>query len=64
MEKNETLFFDGPEKRFQELKNCSDWVKFGYGYYIGAPWSVRQLRGRNELNDVKLELSRAHNPAR
>ena len=45
IEKGQTLFFDGPEKRFPELKNCNDWVKYGYGYYIGVPWSVGQLKG-------------------
>lgn len=50
VEKGQTLFFDGPEKRFPELKNCNDWVKFGYGYYIGVPWSVGQLKGTYHVN--------------
>ena len=40
LEKNETLFIDDPAK-FPGLEKNEDFVKFGYGYYIGAPWRQR-----------------------
>eukprot|EP00656_Telonema_subtile_P046532 TRINITY_DN53015_c0_g1_i1.p1 TRINITY_DN53015_c0_g1~~TRINITY_DN53015_c0_g1_i1.p1 ORF type:complete len:156 (+),score=41.72 TRINITY_DN53015_c0_g1_i1:126-593(+) len=42
LENNETLFIDDPSK-FPGLEKNEDYIKFGYGYYIGAPW--RQKRG-------------------
>ena len=36
IERRETLFIDDPSKH-PELEKNRDWVKFGYGYYVGAP---------------------------
>ena len=44
LENKVTLFIDDPLKVPGVEKN-EDWVKFGYGYYVGAPWNVGQLRG-------------------
>ena len=35
-----TLFIDDPTK-FPGLEKNEDYVKYGYGYYIGAPWRQR-----------------------
>ena len=32
------------------IEKNEDWVKFGYGYYVGAPWTVGQLRGTQGIN--------------
>ena len=44
IERKETLYVDDPSK-IPELEHNEDFVKFGYGYYVGAPWAVGQLRG-------------------
>lgn len=44
IERRETLFIDDPTK-FPGLEKNEDWVKFGYGYYVGAPWVVGQTKG-------------------
>ena len=44
LEKKLTLFIDDPLK-MPGLEKNEDWVKFGYGYYVGAPWVVGQIRG-------------------
>ena len=44
LEKKSTLFIDDPTK-IPGLERNEDWVKFGYGYYVGAPWVVGQTRG-------------------
>eukprot|EP00992_Anisonema_acinus_P007109 TRINITY_DN274_c0_g1_i1.p1 TRINITY_DN274_c0_g1~~TRINITY_DN274_c0_g1_i1.p1 ORF type:complete len:276 (-),score=63.34 TRINITY_DN274_c0_g1_i1:81-908(-) len=37
LENNETMFVDDPSK-VPGLEKNEDYLKFGYGYYIGAPW--------------------------
>ena len=44
IEKRETLFINDPSK-VPGLEKNEDWVKFGYGYYVGAPWTVGQTTG-------------------
>ena len=44
IERKETLFIDDPTK-FPEMEKNEDYVKFGYGYYVGAPWVVGDTRG-------------------
>ena len=44
IEKKSTLFIDDPLK-VPGLEKNEDWVKFGYGYYVGAPWVVGQTKG-------------------
>ena len=44
IEKRETLFINDPTK-VPGLEKNEDWVKFGYGYYVGAPWTVGQTTG-------------------
>ena len=44
LEKKLTLFIDDPLK-MPGLEKNEDWVKFGYGYYVGAPWIVGQIKG-------------------
>jgi glutaredoxin 3 len=44
IEKKQTLFIDDPTK-FPGLEKNEDYVKFGYGYYVGAPWVVGGTRG-------------------
>lgn len=45
IERKETLFIDDPTK-FPGLEKNEDFVKFGYGYYLGAPWVVGGTRGK------------------
>lgn len=56
IERRETLFFDGPDKFPTSLKNNEDYTKFGYGYYLGAPWVVGQVKGEQ----VKTESVFSH----
>ncbi len=44
LEKKQTLFIDDPTK-VPGLEKNNDWVKYGYGYYVGAPWIVGQIKG-------------------
>ena len=44
LEKRETLFIEDPLK-VPGLEKNNDWVKFGYGYYVGTPWVAGQLKG-------------------
>ena len=44
IERKETLFIDDPTQ-FPGLEKNEDYVKFGYGYYLGAPWAVGDTRG-------------------
>ena len=44
MERKSTLFVDDPTK-IPGLERNEDWVKFGYGHYVGAPWIVRETQG-------------------
>ena len=44
IEKRETLFINDPTE-VPGLEKNEDWVKFGYGYYVGAPWTVGQTTG-------------------
>ena len=44
IEKKQSLFIDDPAK-IPGLEKNEDWVKFGYGYYVGAPWVVGQTKG-------------------
>ena len=44
IERQQTLFIDDPTK-YPGLEKNEDWVKFGYGYYVGAPWVVGQTKG-------------------
>ena len=44
IERRETMFIDDPSKH-PGLEKNEDWVKFGYGYYVGAPWVVGQTKG-------------------
>ena len=44
IEKKETLFISDPTS-VPGLEKNEDYVKFGYGYYVGAPWAVGQLKG-------------------
>lgn len=46
IEKHETLFIDDPTK-VPGLEKNEDWVKFGYGYYVGAPWTFGELKGES-----------------
>ena len=45
IEKKQTLFIDDPTK-VPGLEKNEDWVKFGYGYYVGAPWVFGELKGQ------------------
>ena len=47
IEKKETLFISDPTS-IPGLEKNEDYVKFGYGYYVGAPWIVGQLRGNDK----------------
>ena len=51
LEQKLTLFIDDPLK-VSGLEKNEDWVKFGYGYYVGAPWVVGQLKGNTYDNKV------------
>ena len=44
IERKATLFVDDPTK-IPELEKNNDWVKYGLGNYIGAPWVVRETKG-------------------
>ena len=46
IEKKATLYIDGPAEIPGPLKQNNDYVKFGYGYYVGAPWVAGQTKGR------------------
>ena len=41
-----TLFVEDPTK-IPGLEQNFDWVEFGYGHYVGAPWSVGQVNGKH-----------------
>ena len=45
IEKKQTLFIDDPTK-VPGLEKNEDWVKFGYGYYVGAPGVFGELKGQ------------------
>lgn len=45
MQEKKTFFFDDLSNLPKELRSNIDLVKYGYGYYIGAPWSVKDMRG-------------------
>ena len=47
IERKETLFIDDPTQ-FPGLEKNEDYVKYGYGYYLGAPWAVGDTRGEVE----------------
>lgn len=47
IERKETLFIDDPSQ-FPGLEKNEDYVKYGYGYYLGAPWAVGDTRGEVE----------------
>ena len=47
IERKETLFIDDPSQ-FPGLEMNEDYVKYGYGYYLGAPWAVGDTRGEVE----------------
>ena len=47
IERKETLFIDDPSQ-FLGLEKNEDYVKYGYGYYLGAPWAVGDTRGEVE----------------
>ena len=51
LEKKLTLFIDDPLK-VPGLEKNEDWVKYGYGYYVGAPWVVGQIRGMCLCTDM------------
>lgn len=55
LEKKLTLFIDDPLK-MPGLEKNEDWVKFGYGYYVGAPWTVGQLKGMTHPHTQPLTL--------
>lgn len=44
LEKEETLYIDDPAL-YPGLEENEDYVKFGYGYYVGAPWRCGQVKG-------------------
>ena len=44
IENKKTLFIDDPNK-FPGLEKNEDYIKYGYAYYVGAPWVVGQTRG-------------------
>ena len=46
MEERKTMFFNDPTDLPPGLRNNEDHVKYGYSYYIGAPWVVGDIRGR------------------
>lgn len=46
IENKTTLFLDGPDNFPAGLQDNEDYKKFGYGYYLGAPWSVGQINGK------------------
>lgn len=45
VERGETVFVDGIENAPDGLKENEDFVKFGYGYYLGAVWKHGQMSG-------------------
>lgn len=45
LESSKTLFFDGPSTFPPGLKENYDHVQFGYSWYLGAPWQVRDIKG-------------------
>ncbi len=44
IETRQTLFIDDPTT-MPGLEKNEDYVKFGYGYYVGAPWIVGDTKG-------------------
>eukprot|EP01095_Lingulamoeba_sp_RSL-Kostka_P001474 TRINITY_DN1205_c0_g1_i1.p1 TRINITY_DN1205_c0_g1~~TRINITY_DN1205_c0_g1_i1.p1 ORF type:complete len:266 (-),score=101.67 TRINITY_DN1205_c0_g1_i1:1022-1819(-) len=44
VERGETLFIEDLSQ-FPDLSNNEDFVKFGYGYYLGAVWVHKQMKG-------------------
>ena len=45
IERKETLFVEDPTQ-FPGLEKNEDYIKYGYGYYVGAPWIVGDTRGK------------------
>ena len=61
IERKQSLFIDDP-LAIPGLEKNEDWVKFGYGYYVGAPWVVGQTKG--ECVDYVLKGAGAPRAAR
>ena len=49
VEQKKTLFIQDPLK-IPGLQKNVDWVEFGYGQYIGAPWIVGETKGKDLLD--------------
>ena len=54
IEKKATLYIDGPAEIPGPLKQNNDYVKFGYGYYVGAPsgWQDKPRVGQQYLSYI------------
>eukprot|EP00008_Paramoeba_atlantica_P008325 CAMPEP_0201481212 /NCGR_PEP_ID=MMETSP0151_2-20130828/5510_1 /ASSEMBLY_ACC=CAM_ASM_000257 /TAXON_ID=200890 /ORGANISM="Paramoeba atlantica, Strain 621/1 / CCAP 1560/9" /LENGTH=152 /DNA_ID=CAMNT_0047863297 /DNA_START=450 /DNA_END=905 /DNA_ORIENTATION=- len=53
IERGETVFFDGPENFPSSIEKNEDFVKFGYGFYIGASWDYDQIQGTVAVMETK-----------
>jgi len=40
------MFLNGPDSFPPGLRDNEDYKKFGYGYYLGSPWVVQQVKGQ------------------
>ena len=46
------MFIDDPTK-FPGLEKNEDYIKFGYGYYVGAPWIVGDTKGQRKVFNIE-----------